>query len=100
MPTSVLPKSPLTLAPHMDKISPHTASPPAGIIGRFLVRIAVAIVLACCLSSAPLRAQAISTSQIKGTVLDPSGSVVPGAEVTVTQTDKSFSRTVATGVDG
>ena len=32
-----------------------------------------------------LWAQAISTSQIKGTVQDPSGSVVPGAEVTVTQ---------------
>ena len=42
-------------------------------------------------------AQAISTSQIKGTVLDPSGSVVPGAEVSVTQTDTGIARTATTG---
>ena len=35
-----------------------------------------------------------------GTVLDPSGAVVPGAQVTVTEEDKGFSRSVASSVDG
>ena len=54
----------------------------------------------CTLFSIALWGQAISTSQIKGTVQDPSGSVVPGADVTVTQTDTNVSRTVTTGADG
>jgi len=44
--------------------------------------------------------QAISTSQIKGTVQDPSGAPVPGAEVKVTQTATGLSRTAVTGADG
>src|SRR5580704_5903386 len=67
---------------------------------EFQMRIIVGFVLGCCLSCVPVWAQAISTSQIKGTVQDPSGSVVPGAEVTVTQTDTSVARTVTTGADG
>jgi len=41
-------------------------------------------------------AQAISTSQIKGTVQDPSGAAVPGAEIKVTQTDTGALRTAIT----
>ena len=59
----------------------------------------LSLLLGCC-ASATIWAQAISTSQIKGTVLDPSGSVVPGAEVTVTQTDTGVARTVTTGAEG
>jgi hypothetical protein len=45
-------------------------------------------------------AQAISTSQIKGTVQDPSGAAVPGAEIKVTQTDTGALRTAITDTDG
>ena len=60
------------------------------------------IVLAiCCLSACSiLWSQAISTSQIKGTVQDASGSAVPGAEVKVTQTATGATRTATTGADG
>jgi Carboxypeptidase regulatory-like domain/TonB dependent receptor len=44
--------------------------------------------------------QAISTSQIKGTVQDSSGSAVPGAEVKVTQTATGTSRTATSAADG
>src|SRR5438105_12414641 len=46
------------------------------------------------LGSTALRAQAVSTSQITGTVKDQTGAVLPGAEVTVTQTDTGARRTV------
>jgi len=36
-------------------------------------------------------AQAVSTSQINGTVQDASGAVLPGAEITATQTDTGAS---------
>ena len=35
-----------------------------------------------------------------GTVMDPSGAVVPGALVTITEKDKGFSRSVTTSKDG
>jgi len=47
-----------------------------------------------------LWAQAISTSQINGTVQDGSGLAVPGAQVKVTQTETGLIRNVTTGVDG
>src|SRR5580692_2760309 len=64
------------------------------------VRIVIGFVLGCIFACATIWAQAISTSQIKGTVQDPSGSVVPGADVTVTQTDTGIARNVTTGADG
>src|SRR5580658_5559747 len=45
-------------------------------------------------------AQALSTSQISGTVQDSSGSAVPGAEVKLTQTDTGAVRTTTSGPDG
>ena len=45
-------------------------------------------------------AQAISTSQINGTVQDASGLAVPGAEVKATQTATGLVRTVTSGADG
>ncbi|HYR88641.1 MAG TPA: TonB-dependent receptor, partial [Terriglobia bacterium] len=45
-------------------------------------------------------AQAVSTSQITGTVKDQSGAVLPGAEVTVTQTDTGARRTVLSDETG
>ena len=46
------------------------------------------------LAAAPLRAQAGSTAQISGTVKDGSGGVLPGVDVTVTQTNTGFTRSV------
>src|SRR6185369_16229878 len=45
-------------------------------------------------------AQAISTSQINGTVTDSTGLAVPGAQVKATQTETGLIRNVTTGVDG
>ena len=56
--------------------------------------------LALAASSMMLLGQAISTSQIKGTVQDASGSAVPGAAVKATQTATGISRTVTTDADG
>jgi hypothetical protein len=47
-----------------------------------------------------LLAQSQNTSQIQGSVLDASGSAVPGAEIKATQTDTGVSRSAATGGDG
>jgi len=44
--------------------------------------------------------QAISTSQINGTVQDSSGLAVPGAQVKATQTETGLVRTVTSGADG
>ena len=41
-----------------------------------------------------------STAQISGTVKDQTGAVVPGVEVTVTQTDTGVKRSVTTDASG
>ena len=61
---------------------------------RFLVRTA----LLASLVSTMVWAQA--TSQITGTVHDPSGSSIPGATVKVTQTDTGFTQSMVTNADG
>jgi hypothetical protein len=58
----------------------------------------LAIAVAMCGISA--WGQAISTAQIKGTVQDPTGAVIPGAEVKLTQTDTGLVRTATTETDG
>jgi hypothetical protein len=52
------------------------------------------------LCSTLIWAQAVSTSQISGTVQDAGGGAVTGATVTVTQTDTGFMRNATTGSDG
>jgi hypothetical protein len=54
--------------------------------------------LICLVSSLGLFAQ--SVSQISGTVKDASGSAIPGAQVTVTQTDTGVTRTAQTDAGG
>src|SRR6266480_4335221 len=49
-------------------------------------------------SSTLLRAQ--STAQITGTVKDQSGAVLPGVEITATQTDTGIARTAVTNETG
>ena len=60
----------------------------------------VILVFGLFLASATVWAQAISTSQINGTVQDASGLAVPGAEVKATQTATGLVRTAVTGTDG
>ena len=45
-------------------------------------------------------AQAGATAQINGTVRDTSGAVLPGVDVTVTQTDTNFTRSTVTDAEG
>src|SRR6266404_4097711 len=47
-----------------------------------------------------VHAQAGSTAQIAGTVKDSSGGVLPGADVTATQTETGVKRTVVTDTAG
>jgi outer membrane receptor protein involved in Fe transport len=56
--------------------------------------------LATLLVCASAFAQSGGTAQISGTVHDPSGSAVPGAQVKATKTDTDLTRTVETGADG
>ncbi|AFL87294.1 hypothetical protein Terro_0973 [Terriglobus roseus DSM 18391] len=56
-----------------------------------------AAVIASC---APVMAQSLNTSQIVGTVQDPTGASVPDAVVTLTQTDTGLVRTVKTSGSG
>jgi len=51
-------------------------------------------------SCAILSAQTISTSQIRGTIVDASGAPVPGAQITLTQTATGAVRTATSGSAG
>ena len=53
--------------------------------------------LLCCVN---IFGQSVSLSQISGTVRDATGSVVPAARVTATQTDTGLTRTAETGSGG
>jgi Carboxypeptidase regulatory-like domain len=56
-------------------------------------RVHLFLTLLACLVAGPLKAQ-VTTAGIHGTVNDRSGAVVANADVTVTNTDNNFSRTV------
>ncbi|HET9831826.1 MAG TPA: carboxypeptidase regulatory-like domain-containing protein, partial [Vicinamibacterales bacterium] len=60
----------------------------------------VGAVLILFLSSANARAQAGATAQISGTVKDSSGAVLPGVDVTATQTDTGSKRNAITDAEG
>src|SRR5204862_3857103 len=60
---------------------------------RFLSLLLVLII-------APNLASAQSTAQISGSVTDPSGAILPGVEVTVTQTDTGAARSTVTNETG
>jgi hypothetical protein len=63
---------------------------------RGLLRCSVVLLL----TSAIVHAQAGSTAQITGTVKDSSGGVLPGADVTATQTETGLKRTTVTDANG
>jgi hypothetical protein len=60
----------------------------------------VGAVLLVFLASAPAWAQAGATAQISGTVKDSSGGVLPGVDVTATQTDTGLKRNTTSDTDG
>ncbi len=62
----------------------------------------VAVFSAASLGSAPLRgfAQSTSAGTITGTVTDPSGAVIPGATITVTDLSTKQTRTTVSGKEG
>lgn len=62
----------------------------------FLILVVAALVIA----PAILGQVDVSTSTLKGTVLDQTGAAVPGATVTVANPDKGFTKTLTTGGDG
>ena len=64
------------------------------------VRIVVIVLSAVLLAADIVLAQGGSTAQISGTVKDESGGVLPGADVTATQTETGVTRTVITDADG
>jgi Carboxypeptidase regulatory-like domain/TonB dependent receptor len=64
------------------------------------MRAILVLALASIFTCAALWAQAVSSSQIKGTIQDSTGLSVPGAEVKVTQTATGAVRTVSSGPDG
>src|ERR1700676_665049 len=63
-----------------------------------LLRSALYLAVFVLASAAYLSGQA--TSQIQGTVLDPAGAAIPGAEIKATQTDTGVVRTATSGSDG
>jgi hypothetical protein len=64
------------------------------------IMVSVAMLLALCISSVNVWAQTVSVAQITGTVKDPSGALVRGAEVKVTQTDTSYTRSAVSDDEG
>src|SRR5206468_7475965 len=64
------------------------------------VSFVISALLVSALNSAAVSAQAVSTSQITGTVKDQTGAVLPGVEVTATQIDTGAKRTVISDETG
>ena len=64
-----------------------------------MVRVLLAAATICVLTTAPAAAQA-PTGQISGRVTDSSGAVLPGVDVTVTQTETGLVRSVVTNETG
>ena len=60
----------------------------------------VFVVLAVLLCSAVSTSAQITTAAVRGTVTDEQGGAIAGAEVTITNVETSFSRTVTSGSDG
>jgi hypothetical protein len=58
------------------------------------------LVSVCLLGTIPAWAQSISTGTVAGTITDPSGAVVAGATVTLTDTSTNISRAVTTNPAG
>ena len=69
----------------------------AGLLSSICITVLLALT---CVVAVPLLAQNISTAQLNGSVHDPSGAVVPGATITVTDATKGLSRTTTSDGQG
>src|SRR6185437_9802687 len=67
--------------------------------GVFMMRVVSCMLILLGLSVVAW-AQSVSTSLMKGTIEDSTGSAVPGAQVRATQTETGAVRTVISGPDG
>src|SRR5207247_1643411 len=67
-----------------------------GAVNMRAIRFAVFFLVA----SLSLGAQAVSTSQVSGTIQDASGAAIPGAKIRFIQTETAQVRNVTTGPDG
>src|SRR5258708_20213251 len=68
--------------------------------GNSRVIISLLAVLALVLCSAIGARAQVTTAAVRGAVTDDQGAAIAGAEVTITNVDTSFNRTVVTGSDG
>src|SRR5262245_29064868 len=73
--------------------------PTKDLIQDFGVSLLLALLFSA-LSCATVWAQAASTAQINGVVRDQTGAILPGAEISVTQTDTGLSRSTLTNETG
>src|SRR5262249_45136240 len=71
-----------------------------GVDMKLLISVSLTALLVVCLGNNVVWAQAVSTSQISGSVKDQTGAVLPGAEVSVEQTETGGKRTVLTDETG
>jgi len=67
---------------------------------RVVSRAAIVAVMALVCGRAIVVAQTVAVAQISGSVRDESGGVLPGVDVTVTQIQTGYTRSVVTGADG
>src|SRR5438093_13659705 len=65
---------------------------------RTAASVLIAALLLCVMAPTTVSAQA--TAQVSGTVRDVSGAVLPGVQITATQTDTGISRTTVTNESG
>lgn len=72
----------------------------AGFSNQRVIVLLAALVLSLLLPSALQGQATISTGNINGTVLDPSGAAVAGAKVTVTHSDTGVTNTLSTNASG
>jgi len=70
------------------------------VIQRRLSALALFLILATALIPAAMAQVDVATATLKGTVYDPNLGAIPGATVLITNTERGFSKTVATGEDG
>ena len=77
----------------------NQASLLSGVINFHTILALCCALLLMLAASSAVQAQVV-TASVRGTVMDPSGSVIAGAEVTILNADTGFSRSVKSGSDG
>src|SRR5215216_1585046 len=86
--------------PELAAPKPRSGEGGEGHMRHRLVGISACSLLLALVSSTASFAQAVSTAQINGTIRDESGGGLPGATITVTQTDTGLVRTAITDEAG